>query len=98
MGACARFVATCIVGALALMPQVATTAADLIILTNQGATPGVRALAAAFSRASGHNVTVLQEDDAAQERRINNGPADLITANPGPLQELVKSGKVVGDT
>jgi molybdate transport system substrate-binding protein len=98
MGACARLVAACIVGALALIPRVANTAAELIILTNQGATPGVKEVAAAFARASGHRVTVLQEDEAALERRINNGPADLITANPGPIQELVKSGTVVGDT
>ena len=32
-------------------------AAELIILTNQGATPGVSELAAAFERASGHKVT-----------------------------------------
>jgi len=33
-------------------------AAELVILTNQGATPGVRELATAFSQASGHKVTV----------------------------------------
>jgi molybdate transport system substrate-binding protein len=98
MGACARFVAACILGALALMPQAATTAADLIILTNQGATPGVRELAAAFSRASGHKVTVLQEEGAALERRINNGPADLVTGNPPTIAEHVKNGKVVAST
>jgi len=99
MGACARFVAACILGALGLMPQGAATAAELIILTNQGATPGVRELAAAFARASGHKVTVIQEEGAAAlERRINNGPADLITGNPGPIEELVKNGKVVAST
>jgi molybdate transport system substrate-binding protein len=98
MGTFARFGAACILGVLGLMPQGAATAANLVILTNQGATPGVRELAAAFSRASGHTVTVLQEDGAALERRINAGPADLITANPGQIAELVKNGKVVGST
>jgi len=51
MGAFARFAAVCILGALGLMPQGAATASELIILTNQGATPGVRELAAAFARA-----------------------------------------------
>ena len=97
MRACARFAAACILGVLGLT-QGAATAAELIILTNQGATPGVRALAAAFARASGHTVTVLQEEGAALERRISNGPADLITLNPGPLEELVKNGRVVGST
>jgi molybdate transport system substrate-binding protein len=98
MGACARFAAVCIVGALALMPQRAATAAHLIILTNQGATPGVREIAAAFARASGHEVTVLQEEDAAMARRITNGPADLVTGNPGPIEELVKNGTAVAST
>ncbi|MGH9254853.1 MAG: substrate-binding domain-containing protein, partial [Vicinamibacterales bacterium] len=83
---------------MALTPRGAATAADLIILTNQGATPGVRALAAAFARASGHTVTVLQEEGTALERRINNGPADLVTGNPPTIETLVKSGKVVAST
>ena len=74
-------------------------AAELVVLTNQGATPGVRELAAAFERASGHKVTVVQEDGAALERRLNsNGPADLITSNPAPIEELTRKGKVVAGT
>ena len=98
MKACARLAAACILAALGLMPRGVTTAAELIILTNQGATPGVKELAAAFSRASGHKVTVLQEDGDALERRITNGPADLITANPGVISEHVKNGRVVANT
>jgi molybdate transport system substrate-binding protein len=79
------------------MPQ-AAAAADLIILTNQGATPGVRALADAFGRATGHKVTVLQEEGAALERRIDSGPADLVTGNPPTIEDLVKKGKVVANT
>jgi molybdate transport system substrate-binding protein len=94
----ATLAAACMLAALGLIPQGASTAAELIILTNQGATPGVRALAAAFARASGHKVTVLQEEGAALERRINSGPADLVTGNPGVIEELVKNGKVVANT
>ena len=36
-------------------------AAELMVLANQGDVPGVHELAAAFARASGHKVTVLQE-------------------------------------
>ena len=97
MRACAKFVAACIFGA-ALGSQGAALAAELIIVTNQGATPGVRELAAAFERASGHKVTVIQEEGAALEQRLNNGQADLITGNPGPIENLVKNGKVVGST
>ena len=97
MRACAKFAAACILGA-ALGSHGAVLAAELIILTNQGATPGVRELASAFERTSGHKVTVIQEEGAALERRLNNGPADLITGNPGPIENLVKKGKVVAST
>src|SRR5437867_1153627 len=98
MGNYGKFVAACILGALGWIWGGVAMAADLVILTNQGATPGVKELAAAFSRASGHKVTVIQADDAVLQQRLNDGTADLITGNPGPIDELVKSGKVVGAT
>ena len=97
MRACAKFAAACILGA-ALGSQGTALAAELVILTNQGATPGVRALGAAFERASGHKVTVIQVEGAALEQRLNDGRADLITGNPGPIENLVKNGKVVAST
>jgi len=98
MRACAKFSAACLMGAMAVMSAPATAASDLIVLTNQGATPGVRELAAAFSRASGHHVTVIQQEADTLEQRINTGPADLVTANPGAIEELVKKGKIVPGT
>ena len=95
MGARARYA---VVALIAILSAASAEAADLVILTNQGATPGVRELAAAFSRANGHRATVLQETGAALERRINSGPADLITSNPEPIADLVKRGKVVAGT
>ena len=74
------------------------TAADLIVLTNQGATPGVTELGNAFARASGHKVTVIQPNAAELERRVTSGPADLITGNPEPIAKLAKDGKVAADT
>jgi len=83
---------------LGSLPQGAT-AAELVILTNQGATPGVRELATAFAQASGHKVTVIQEAGAALERRLNSPtPGDLLTANPEPFDDLIKNGKVVPGT
>src|SRR5438876_1897760 len=98
MGSCAKITAACILGALGSIASGAAMAADLVILTNQGATPGVKELAAAFSRASGHNVTVIQADDAVLQQRLNDGTADLITGNPGPIDELVRNGKVMAST
>jgi molybdate transport system substrate-binding protein len=94
MRAYVKFATAYIVGALACSAQ-AAVAAELIVLTNQGATPGVTELANAFSRASGHKVTVLQEAGAALERRLANGPADLMTANPEGIEDLAKKGKIV---
>ena len=90
-----KIAAACVLG---VMGSGAAAAAELIILSNQGATPGVPELATAFSRASGHKVTVIQETGAALERRIDNGPADLITGNPEPMDALVKKGKIVAGT
>jgi molybdate transport system substrate-binding protein len=101
MTACAtrRFAAGCVLGVYVLLPHAAALAADLTILTNQGAVPGVRELAAAFSRASGHKVTVIQEAGEALERRLNaNGPGDLVTGNPPLTDDLLKKGKIVSDT
>ena len=73
-------------------------AADLIVLTDQGSVPNVRELATAFARASGHAVTVIQETGAALERRINDGPGDLMTGNPERIADLVKMGKIIAGT
>src|ERR1700693_4252931 len=99
MGACGRLAAACMMGGLILgipgaLPQGRAGAAELTILTNQGATPGVRELAAAFERASGHKVNVVQEGGAALDRRLaSGGPADLIASNPGGIEPLVKKGQ-----
>jgi molybdate transport system substrate-binding protein len=88
----------CLLAALVFNFQGAATAADLIVLTNQGATPGVKELATAFERASGHKVTVIQVEGDALDRTINTGPADLVTANPDVIEGLVKNGKAVAST
>ena len=98
MRACATFAAACVVGVLVFMSPGAATAADLVILTNQGATPGVKELAAAFARASGHKVNVVQVEGDALQQKIDSGAADLVTGNPETLEPLVKNGNVVAST
>jgi molybdate transport system substrate-binding protein len=73
------------------------TLAALIILANQGATPGVKELAAAFERATGNKVTVIQVEGDALVQRIDSG-ADLVTGNPETIAPLVENGKVVAST
>jgi len=97
MGSGAKFAAACVLVTVGLMPQQAALAANLTIMTNQGAMPGVKEIATAFSRATGHKVTVVLADDSL-EQRLNNGQVDLVTQNPGPMDELVKQGKIVGST
>lgn len=77
---------------------VPAAAADLVVLSDQGSTPGVREVAGAFARASGHTVTVVQEAGAALERRLNEGPGDLITGNPERMVELSAKGRIVAGT
>ena len=98
MGASAKFVAACIFVTLGSMPQGPALAADLVIVTNQGAMPGLKELAAAFTRASGHHVTVILAEGRVLEQRLTSGTADLVSQNPGPMEELVKTGKIVPGT
>jgi molybdate transport system substrate-binding protein len=89
--------AACILAVLASMPG-AARAADLVIVTNQGAVPGLKELGAAFKRASGNNVTVILAEGSVLGQRLASGTVDLVSQNPGPMAELVKSGKIVGST
>ena len=75
-----------------------THAAELIFLSNQGANPGVQALAQGFMQASGHKVTVLDLPASELAERIANGPADLMSLNPEALAGLAKKGRVVADS
>ena len=72
--------------------------AELIVLSGQGATPGVREVAAAFARTSGHKATVLQPANAELQQRLDHGPADILVASPEPIEDLVKKGRLVSDT
>jgi molybdate transport system substrate-binding protein len=98
MRAHTKFAAVCILGALGSLSYSAAGAVELVILANQGAMPGVRELATAFEAESGHSVTVVREVGATLERRIGDGSADLVTGNPGNIEELVRNGSVVAGT
>ncbi|HEY3639557.1 MAG TPA: substrate-binding domain-containing protein [Xanthobacteraceae bacterium] len=102
MGARPTFAAACILGMLwefaGAMPPGAAQAAELVVVSGQGTTPGVKELAAAFARMSGHKVTVVQEAGAALDQRLSNGPVDLIAGSPDQIDDLVKKGKVVAGT
>jgi molybdate transport system substrate-binding protein len=77
----------------------ASQAAELWIITTMGPSTGVIELAAGFEKATKNKVTVTFETGAALERRLNSpAPGDLLTANPEPFDDLIKTGKVVRGT
>lgn len=98
MRAYAKSAAACVVAVSGYLALGLAGAAELVVLANQGAMPGVRALAAEFERVSGHQVTVIQASDAVLEQRSSDGTADLATGNPGVLDALVSDGRVVAST
>ena len=88
------FLAAGLAAGLAAAPQPAH-AAEIIILGSQGSISGVRDMAAAFERASGHKVIARQERNVLAT--VNAGtPADIATLNPPLIDKLIKEGKVVG--
>ena len=95
MRAYVTFAAACVLGASL---SGAALAADLIDPDQSRRDAGVKELATAFAKKSGHKVTVIQAEDAELKQRLDAGTADLITGNPGPIGDLVKGGKVVGNT
>jgi len=101
MGARRTFAAVCILAVLWVFPSPpgAAQAAELVVVTGQGTTPGVKEVAAAFARTSGNKVTVIQEAGPELEQRLAaNGAVDLIASSPDQIGDLVKKGKVVADS
>ena len=93
-----KFAAACVLTVLGSMTPSASYAANLVIVTNQGALPGVNELAAAFARQSGNTVTARMAEGDDLKRKLDSGEIDLVTQNPGPMGELVRSGKIVAAT
>lgn len=77
-----------VLAALALL-QSPAVAADIVIVTNQGAVPGLNELGAAFMRATGNRVTVILAEGDTLEQRLANGTVDLVSQNPEPMENLV---------
>jgi molybdate transport system substrate-binding protein len=93
----AKFAAALILAVLT-SPPAGAFAADLIIVSNQGAVPGLKEVGAAFARKTGNHLTVVLAEGDELGRRLAAGTVDLVSQNPGPMQELVKRGKIVAGT
>jgi molybdate transport system substrate-binding protein len=71
-------------------------AAELKVLSGNGARAAVRELCEQFERTSGHKVTVHFEVNAALEKKIASGESfDVAVLNPQPLDASIKNGKIV---
>jgi len=85
--------------ALVLLVAFGARAAEIKVLSGNGAKAAVRELAARFERESGHKVLLNFEVNAGVLRRVQAGEAfDVAVLNPPVLDELIKQGKVLGDS
>lgn len=77
----------------------AAQAADIKVLSGNGARAAVSELGARFERASGHKVTIRFEVNPEVKRKIDAGESfDVAILNPPVLDDLIKQGKIVRDT
>jgi molybdate transport system substrate-binding protein len=87
--------------AAALLAGAVTTtqAAELKVVSGNGARAAVQELSAQFERASGHKVSLRFEVNAALKRKIEGGETfDVTILNPPVLDDLIRQGKVVAGT
>lgn len=71
-------------------------AAEIVVYLNQATHSGVKELAAAFEKASGHKVNVSFQGGPNLNQKINEGTAgDVTSLGLGQFDAFVKSGKVV---
>ena len=81
----------------ALMAATKAHAAELKVVSGNGARAAVQELCRQFERASGHKITLHFEVNAALQRKIEAGETfDVAILNPPVLDALIRQGKIVG--
>ena len=82
--------------AVGVLSPAAAAAAEIAVLSGNGARVAVAELAARFERATGHKVTIRFEVNPRVQQRIESGePCDVAILNPPVLDALITQGKVV---
>jgi molybdate transport system substrate-binding protein len=72
------------------------SAAEIIVLANQGALSGIKDLAAGFEQATGNKVIVdLKQGPALAQAIDTDGAADVVTNLVDQFDDMVKRGKVI---
>ncbi len=89
--------ALCASGLLVAAAQ--AQAAELRVLSGNGAKAAVRELCAQFASKTGNKVSIHFEVNADLKKKIEAGePFDVAVLNPPVLDALIKEGKIVADT
>jgi molybdate transport system substrate-binding protein len=84
---------------IALAASFPAAAAELTVISGNGARTAVSELAARFERASGHKVDIRFHVNPEAKRRIEAGERfDVAILNPPVLDDLIRQGRVLGDT
>ena len=88
-----------VLGFAVLYGPVPAAANEITVLAGMGVVSGVRDLAPAFEKATGHKVIVSFEAAPAMNQKINSGaPADVATLQPDQVEAFIKQGKIVAGT
>jgi molybdate transport system substrate-binding protein len=75
------------------------SAVEIKVLSGNGARAAVSELGAQFEQATGHMVSIDFAVNPSVKRRIEAGEAfDVAVLNPPVLDDLIKKGKILGDT
>jgi molybdate transport system substrate-binding protein len=92
-----RGLAAITLGVMSVLSTSLVGATELTVLTSMGVVSGVRDVASAFERVTGHKVIVSFEAGPSLMQKVtSNAPADLVTHYPEIIDDLVKAGTVVG--
>jgi len=87
------------IGLMILIAAGSVQAAEIKVLSGNGARAAVSELAGRFERESGHKVAIHFEVNRAVKRKIEAGEAfDVAVLNPPVLDDLIKQGRIVADT
>src|ERR1700694_4157171 len=84
---------------LALAPVGAIDAANVRVLCSTALKAVMEELGPQFERTTKHKVVVSYGTSAALKQQIERGePFDLAVLTPGPMDDLIKQGKIAADT
>jgi molybdate transport system substrate-binding protein len=88
-----------IAGAAVVALSGSAPAAEITVLGGMGVVSGLRDLAPAFEKATGHKVVVVFEQTPVLNDKIATGaPADIAATQPDQVENFIRQGKMVAGT